>query len=229
MVDRDFTGFDIRVWQTDSIPAHVFQQVQGVFAENYRDANQAYLEKNAGKLRFMTTAQDSASGRMAGFALGECRVIDLPRLGPANVNLAGLCCVSPDYRRHGLFGRLEGLALGAYQPPPADRSLSCGRCAHPASFRNFFRNPNAVPHYGRRPTAWQREVGTAIAHAYGSPGFDPETFVVRGSGVPIGWPVIEIEATEEEWAIFKPVDRAKGDSLLGIAWNPGPPPGWLDE
>ena len=108
MVERDFSGFDIRVWQTDSIPADVFEQVKGVFAENYREANLAYLEKNAGKLRFMTTANDLSSGRMAGFALGECRVIDLPRLPASVVNLAGLCCVSPDYRRHGLFGRLEG-------------------------------------------------------------------------------------------------------------------------
>ena len=43
MVERDFSGFDIRVWQTDSIPADVFEQVKVVFAENYRDANIAYL------------------------------------------------------------------------------------------------------------------------------------------------------------------------------------------
>jgi hypothetical protein len=24
------------------------------------------------------------------------------------------------------------------------------------------------------------------------------------------------------------VDRTKGDSLLGIAWAPAPPPGWLE-
>jgi hypothetical protein len=225
MAERDFSAFDFRVWQTDSVPEEVFRQVQGVFAENYREANQAYLEKNLGKLRFLTTAHDR-EGCLAGFALGECRVIDLPRLPASNVNLAGLCCVSPAFRRHGLFGQLEGLALGAYKPPPAERYLSCGRCAHPASFRNFFRNADAVPHLGKIPSEWQQEVGTAIAAAYGSPGFDPLTFRVRGSGVPIGWPVIEIEATPEEWEIFKPVDRSKGDSLLGIAWNPGPPEGW---
>lgn len=225
MAERDFSAFEIRVWQTDSVPEEVFRQVQGVFAENYREANQAYLEKNIGKLRFLTTAHDK-EGRLAGFALGECRVIDLPRLPASNVNLAGLCCVSPDFRRHGLFGRLAGLALGAYKPPPAERYLSCGRCAHPASFRNFFRNPDAVPHLGKVPTEWQQEVGRAVVEAYGSPGFDPLTFRVHGSGVPIGWPVIEIEATPEEWEIFKPVDRSKGDSLLGIAWNPGPPDGW---
>ena len=227
MADRDFSAFEFRVWQTDSVPDEIVQQVKVVFAENYRDANETYLDKNLGKLRFLTTGHHR-DGRMAGFALGECRVIDLPRLPAAVVNLAGLCCVSPDFRRHGLFGRLEGLALGAYAPPPAERYLSCGRCAHPASFRNFFRNLAAVPHRSHAPTEWQKEVGTAVAEAYGSPGFDPETFVVKGSGIPIGWPLIEIEATPEEWEMFAAVDRTKGDSLLGIAWAPGPPEGWLD-
>ena len=76
------------------------------------------------------------------------------------------------------------------------------------------------------PNEWQREVGAAIAEAYGSPGFDPETFVVSGSGVPIGWPVMEIEAAPEEWEVFEHVDRSKGDSLLGIRWVDTAPEGW---
>lgn len=219
--------FNFAVVQTDGVPAELFAAVKQLFAENYRDANLAYLEKNLGKLRFLSTATD-ASGELAGFALGEARVIDLPRAPASNVHLAGLCCVGMAYRRHGLFHLLERLALGAHKLPPAERSLSCGRTAHPASFRGFFANPAAVPHPGRAPSEWQREVGIVIAEAYGSPGFDPETFVVKGSGAPIGWPVIEIEATPEEWEMFKTVDRAKGDSLLGIAWQPTPPEGWLE-
>ena len=221
------TEFAFAVFPTDRVPEETFTAVRRLFAENYRDANLAYLERNLGKLRFLSTAT-TANGELAGFALGEARVIDLPRAPKTNVHLAGLCCVGTAYRRHGLFRRLEGFALGARALPPAQRSLSCGRTAHPASFRGFFSNPAAVPHLGRRPTDWQREVGVSIAEAYGSPGFDPETFVVKGSGTPIGWPVIDIEATPEEWEMFKPVDRAKGDSLLGIAWRPAPPEGWLE-
>jgi hypothetical protein len=91
------------------------------------------------------------------------------------------------------------------------------------------RNPSAVPRRGHRPTRWQRAVGTAIAEAYGSPGFDPETFVVRGSGRPVGFPAIEIDATPEEWDLFAPVNRQAGDSLLGIAWNPDAPAGWSED
>lgn len=220
--------FTIEVYETDKVPAPVFDAIRQLFAENYREANHAYLEKNLGKLRYVSVATDVASGRAAGFALGEARVIDLPGAPASNVRLAGLCCVGMDFRRHGLFGKLEGRAIGLEKLPPAERFLSCGRTAHPASFRNFFRNPEAVPHPGRVPSEWQQAVGVAIAEAYGSAGFDPLTFVVKGSGVPIGWPVIEIEATPEEWEMFKHVDRAKGDSLLGIAWSPTPPRGWLD-
>ncbi len=227
MVEGDGVAFVLEVLQTDRVDAATFAEVKAVFGENYRDANQAYLEKNLGKLRYLSVAR-APDGRMAGFALAEARVIDLPRLPASNVHLAGLCCVSPDFRRHGLFGRLEGLALGANKLPPADRYLSCGRTAHPVSFRNFFKNPAAVPRSGTTPTEWQQAVGVAITEAYGSTGFDPLTFVVKGSGVPIGWPVIEVEATAAEWEMFKAVDRSKGDSLLGIAWNPGPPEGWMD-
>ncbi len=220
-------SFSFEITATDRVPESLFAEVKRVFGENYRDANFGYLEKNLGKLRYLATATNDA-GALAGFALAEARVIDLPRAPGSNVHLAGLCCVSAAFRRHGLFRKLESAALGANRLPAAERYLSCGRTAHPASFRGFYSNPAAVPGPGRIPTEWQQEVGIAIAEAYGSPAFDPTTFVVAGSGVPIGWPVIEIEATAEEWEMFKPVDRSKGDSLLGIAWNPGPPAGWTD-
>ncbi len=226
MVAEEPPEFRFTVFQSDSVPAEVFQQVADVFRENYREANVGYLEKNLGKLRFLSTAYDE-SGQMAAFAMGESRVMDLPGTPASSVRLAGLCCVSPPFRRPGLFGRMEGLVLGAYELPPTERSLSCGRCAHPASFRGFARNPYAVPKRGLVPSAWHREVGAAIAEAYGSPGFDPDTFVVAGSGVPIGWPIIDIEASPEEWELFAPVDRSRGDSLLGIGWQGSAPDGWV--
>jgi hypothetical protein len=219
--------FTLELFETANVPSDVFAGVQQLFAGNYREANQAYLEKNLGKLRHLSVAR-AADGRLAGFALGEFRVIDLPRAPQTGVRLAGLCCVGTEFRRHGLFGKLETLAIGVPRESAQKLHLSAGRTAHPASFRNFFRNPAAVPHAGRRPSQWQQEVGAAVAEAYGSPGFDPETFVVKGSGVPIGWPVIEVEATSEEWEMFTAVDRAKGDSLLGIAWYPEAPVGWLE-
>ena len=49
-------------------------------------------------------------------ALGDMRVVDLPRLPQQAVAMAGICCVAPEYRRRGLlsdqphprFGRALG-------------------------------------------------------------------------------------------------------------------------
>ena len=220
---------DLHCYPTARLPEDVIDDVRQLFAENYRDANLEYLEKSVSKLRFLSLAKDE-NGTPAGFALGETRVMDLPRLPGTVVRLAGLCCVSPHFRRRRLFGALEGLALAAHADIALreGQQLSCGRMAHPASFRGMSASPSAVPKRGAVPTRWQQEVGQVIAEAYGSPGFDPLTFRVHGSGVPIGWPIIEIEATPEEWEVFAAVDRTKGDSLLGISWGNDPPLGWND-
>jgi hypothetical protein len=141
--------------------------------------------------------------------------------------MAGICCVSPEYRRRGLFGEVEMRSIRAAGPPrEVRRFLNTGRMAHPASFRFMSRSPAVVPKRGETPTAWQQAVGAAIAEAYGVEEFDPLTFVVKGSGVPIGYPVMDVDATTEEWGMFRHVDRSRGDSLLGIAWAPDPPEGW---
>lgn len=218
--------FTFRVVATTRIGEDDLSAVKALFAENYQAANLAYLEKSLGKLRYLAMATDPA-GTPAGFALGESRILDLPLLPGTTVRLAGLCCVGAAYRRQGLFGRLETLALAEGRLSTGERSLSTGRMAHPASFRGMSQNPWVVPRRGVRPTRWQQAVGAAIAAAYGSP-FDPETFVCKGSGVPIGYPVIELDCAPDEWELFAPVDRSKGDSLLGMAWTPTSPPGWDD-
>jgi hypothetical protein len=61
---------------------------------------------------------------------------------------------------------------------------------------------------------------------YGVSGFDPDTFVCAGSGVPIGYPRIDMDVGPEEWDVFAPVNRERGDSLLGLCWIPDAPEGW---
>ena len=95
-----------------------------LFRANYREANVAYLEKSFGTLKHVAFALSGETP--AGFALGETRIIDLPRLRGQSVALAGICCVAPEFRRRGLFGQLERAAMmasGIQQPP----WLSCGR------------------------------------------------------------------------------------------------------
>jgi hypothetical protein len=216
--------FRLRVLDTASADSADFAAVISLFESNYRQANSAYIEKSLANLGYLALAfQDE---KPVAFALGESRVMDLPGLPRQVVDLAGICCVDPAFRRRGLFGRLESLVLAAAELPRPERWLVCGRVAHPASFRGLSRSPHVVPRANVTPTPWQQEVGQAIAAAYGVVSFDASTFVCCGSGTPVGYPAIDIEATAEEWEIFKPVNRDRGDSLLAITWSPNAPPGW---
>jgi hypothetical protein len=222
---RDFSAFDFRTMPSvDLAPADI-DVIMALFESNYREANRAYLERSLTKLRYTTIAFHGATP--AAFALGEARIIDLPRIPEQFVSLAGICCVAPEFRRRGLFGETEARCMRASAlPVHPQRNLSCGRLAHPATIHLMAQNPSAFPRRGVTPTPWQQEVGIAIAAAYGTPAFDPLTFVCKGAGVPIGYPVLEVEATPEEWEVFRPVNRSRGDSLLGMAWWPDAPPGW---
>jgi len=224
MKDRDFSSFDFRVVEADKASSQEIDAAFALFEMNYRQANRAFLEKSLRVLRYLALAEHQ--GAPAGFAIADCRVMDLPRLPAQAVNLAGICCIAPQFRRLGLFPELEGRAIGAAGVEDRSRRLSCGRMAHPAAMRILIWSPTAIPKAGVRPTAWQQEVGQAIAQAYGVHDFDPETFVCIGSGVPTGYPRIEVQVEPQEWEIFRTVNRDRGDALLGLMWTPDAPPGW---
>jgi hypothetical protein len=223
-VARDLSGLDLTVKETDALSEAERDTVLALFRSTYRRANPAFLEKSLERLRFAALAHQR--GNAVGFALAETRLMDLPRLPAQVVSLAGICCVEKEHRRRGLFGELERLAFSAREVPGAPRRLFCGRMAHPAALRTIGRIPTVLPKPGHRPTPWQQEVGQAIAEAYGVHGFDPETFVCIGAGEPIGYPDIDQEVEPQEWEVFEPVDRDRGDALLAIAWAPDTPPGW---
>ncbi len=216
---------DTRVVRTDALTKDDLDMVHQLFGQSYRQANRAYLEKSFSRLRYIAVA--TAGNTPAGFAVADTVETDLPRMsGPQVVNLAGICCVAPEFRRIGLFRKLEGLAAGASGVSRAGkRVLVCGRMAHPASFRTISRSPAVIPKYGVLLSDWQKEIGLSVAELYGV-NLDPETMVVIGEGVPIGYPIIEQDVTEEEWLPFQVVNRDRGDSLLGITWSPDAPEGW---
>jgi hypothetical protein len=223
-MSHDVSGFDFEVREAASIPARHRERVLGLFRANYRDASPAFVGKSLSVLRHVAFAYHD--GEAVGFAFGESRVMDLPRLPEQLVSLAGLCCIAPEFRRRGLFRELSRLAMAWDALSEHTRRLFCGRMAHPAAMRNMARLASVVPRPGARPTPWHQEVGQAIAEAYHVFGFDPETFVCIGEGRPIGTPRIEFEVEPQEWEAFAAVNRDRGDALLAIAWLPDSPPGW---
>ncbi len=217
--------FDIQVYRTAEMPEGEAEHVHELFGRTYRQANHDYLDRSLATLNHVAVARDD--GRFVGFALGDCLRTALPRMADLQtVTLGGIGCISQAYRRQGLFGHLEQLATRASGvADTGSRRLSCGRMAHPASFQSMARNPSVVPKLGVMTTEWQREVGLRIAELY-RVNLDPATFVVQGSGTPIGYPNIEIDVPASSWRIFENVDRDRGDSLLGVAWFPDSPDGW---
>jgi hypothetical protein len=202
------------------------QAVFELFHASYRNANDSYLERSLHALGAIAIAQ-TPDGELVGFALGESRTLDVPRLGNRLVSLAGIACVDPRWRRRGLFSALAGPLLDG-SPDTGGERLAAGRVAHPASYRSFAL-PSAVPRPGLSLTSWHKEVGAVVAAAYGAHDFDAEHFVCIGEGAGPGEPIVDIEGvTDEERGLFEYVDRRRGDGLLVIGWFPSAPDGWLD-
>ena len=138
-------NLDTRVIKTAELTSSDLQIIHDLFDLAYQQANHGYIDQSITKLRFLALAHDQA--KPVGFALGDAVITPLPRMAePQCVILAGICCIDPGYRRLGLFTYLESLAIreGSLMKP-GKRSLSCGRMAHPASFRIIRRNPSVVP------------------------------------------------------------------------------------
>ncbi len=224
MPQLDISGFEFKTVPTADVSAEDRALMHEQFDACYREANHEHLDKSLTVLRYVSFAW--RDGKPAAFGIADSLVIDLPRLPQTTLTLGGLCCVLPDFRRHGLFAALMGRSIAAGEIRSQERMLTVGRMAHPGAFRMLAVRPSIVPKPGIAPTPWQQEVGQAVADVYGVENFDPETFVCVGSGKPIGYPVMELTAEEHEFVVFEPVDRDRGDALLGIAWSPDAPEGW---
>jgi hypothetical protein len=217
-------ALEFRTLTGDALSDEDRSRVFDLFDACYRDANHVYLERTLERLRYVTLASDGE--RLVGFGTGEQRVADLPGLPKTNMTLGGLSCVATEYRRQGLVLEMGRRNMERGNASHGERRLVCARNAHPAAFAMFRFNATVVPRTDAVPTPWQREVGQAVADIYGAEHFDPDTFVCVGSGDPIGYPILEMNTTPEEWEVFEPVDRDRGDTLLGIVWLPDAPAGW---
>ncbi len=213
----DIKDIDLRVTSTEALSSDDLARVHELFNHSYHQANHSYLEKSFDRLRYISLAVFREE--LVGFGVADAVESKLPRLTePQIVLMGGICCVASNYRRIGLFNKLEKTALEASDMMrPAPRYLACGRMAHPASFRVISQTPAVIPKFGVPLSAWQKEIGLKVAELYGVT-INPETLVVIGDGSPCGYPKVSSEVAEEEWLPFKTVDRDRGDSLLGITW-----------
>lgn len=222
----DIKEINFRAIPTYALSSDDLVRVRQLFNQAYHQANYSYLEKSFNQLRYITLAD--YRGELVGFGVADAVETSLPRMAePQIVLLGGISCVASTFRRLGLFTELEKMSIEASDMMrPAPQYLVCGRMAHPASFRVINQTPAVIPKPGVPLSKWQQEVGLKVAELYGVT-IDPETLVVIGDGAPCGYPKVTSEVSEDEWLPFKPVNRDRGDSLLGITWFLNTPAGWL--
>lgn len=222
------TGVKIAVTSAAKLSESQHKGLHRLFDIAYEAADHDYLERSLTKLGSVSMAfADDDDGQLVGFSLGDVRTLELPSVGPTPAMLAGLACIDPTRRRLGLFRYLSNLSLrAAGTVPPGRLALGAGRMAHPASMRIFAVAPTLVPKAGQTPSPLQQTVGRVVADAYGVADFDPETFVCRGLGKPIGFPRMSQEVEAHEWDVFSPVNRGRGDSLLALIWHGEAPIDW---
>jgi len=113
-------------------------------------------------------------------------------------------------------------------PPSGDGGVPCvgHRASTALSWLRARRSPRKLRHDGHPPVARseaRRQSDSVAARGRRGGG---RSLWRRRRGVPIGYPVLDIEVAPEEWEIFATVDRSRGDSLLGLCWFPDAPPDW---
>lgn len=204
-------------------------QLHAVFAATYTDPDPDYLDGQLATMQAVGMATES--GEVIAFTLYGWAEIDLPVIGTRGVGFPGLACVRPTTRRQGLAGSCAGAAGPIALAGPMD--LTVTKLATPASLRLAVRAiasvrwPTADAPFALQlqPTPTQVLVTAALAQAVGC--HSAKGAVCVGHGRPIGYPNVEPEVTPEMAALFEPVDRSRGDSLLWIAWVAPPPPEWF--
>ena len=216
----------ISVVSAGRIDSSLRRRIEVLFDATYAEANFDYLEKSAATCGHLAIAENE--GDLVGFSFGDSVRSDLPGFDSTqSVALAGIACIDPSVRNRGLFFKLATEAMNAGGAvDPSRPFLFAGRMAHAITYRAMAKGADTtVPAFGRPISDWHKSVGIRVAELLRST-VDPETFVVRGDGAPVGFPRVEYEASPEEEALFANVDRENGDSLLSMCWLPSGPEGW---
>jgi hypothetical protein len=217
---------EVTTQSVHDLTAEQIDQILALFNASYADADHSYILSSFEVMGWIALATNGPV--LAGFAIGDVKLVELPRLeGPCPVATHGIGCIDDNFRRQGLFTRLEKAVVGASgMLQPDSRHLHCGRIAHPATYR-FFKHVGVgcLPDPDRALSPWHTEMVEAVAALYGSAVY-PGTCIVIGKGKPIGFPRINVEASEAELSLFEDVDRNRGDALLAMSWSPEVPAGW---
>lgn len=211
---------------------HELRGIHDLFDRAYRDGDHSYLHAQLARLALGLAWQD---GSVIGFNLAGKFRVDLPIVGARCLWSQGLTCVDPTTQRRGVARNLPAVTERGFVET-SEHDAYVARYAHPASLLGSLQI-NGSPWPGRNveemsssyssATAVQRLVGRAVAAHLGSDDYDEDHWVCRGTGRPVGDPVVSIDAPSGAWEFFSSADRARGDTVLGLHWATDPPASWF--
>lgn len=205
--------------------------VLGLFERSFGDADPRHLLPQFERMNEMLVMRDAE--QLIGFGFSRTEQLSLPVLGPTWIGSSGTVCVDPAYRRLGLADGATMMTNVALRPDP---SMLIFHFATPVTIHAALRNLDA-PWPGRdvhemeaayaAPTATQRAVGEFLADDAGASGYDADNWVLIGDGHPSGHAVEPDRLDPAYGRLFAPVDRTRGDTLLGPFWLVEPPEAWF--
>lgn len=132
-------GIELSTQAAHDLTEGQIAQIMALFDAAYAEADHSYLLSSFDVMGWIALAMNGSM--LAGFAIGDAKLVELPRIeGRCPVATYGISCIDDSFRRMGLFTRLEKAVVGANGVlQPDTLYLHCGRTAHPATYR-FFKN-----------------------------------------------------------------------------------------
>ena len=175
------------------------------------------LSKQRDEWVLITQVRDG--GKLLGFSF-----CTLERIGGTPCLLWGLSSVKRTSKRDSVLRAMCGDQFRRAVLAFPDEDVLIGtRFIDPGAFQSFKGLEDICPRPGHKNSGEERAWSRRLAKRFGAEGrIDDRTFIVTGDGSPSG--VTDFEALKPETidsevaAFFQPLDRKRGDCLIGFGW-----------
>jgi hypothetical protein len=210
------------------------EEVCALFERSYGDPDRHHIER---QFETMTSIVRGRTGdQLTTFSFDRTTTLTLPVIGPTTIHQSGTLCMDPDYQRMG-YVKNGAAVVGILSVGEEPASLGVHHFATPVTLHaNLQMLPNSWPGTDvgsvirayAAPTSTQRAIGHRLAEDADAADYDEEHWVLIGTGRSPGEAATAVGLDPAYDQLFKHVNRARGDTLLGPFWQTQPPAVWFD-
>jgi hypothetical protein len=195
-----------------------FEELADMCAEGDAEIGVGLISKQAEEWVLITLAREN--GKLKGFSFST-----LERIGGTPSVLIGVASVKRTSKRDSILrGIVQDQLRRAVLAFPDEDVLVGARFATPSGFEAFRQLDDVVPRPDHKASGEERAWGRRLAKRFGieNGNYDDRTFVAKGDGSQPS--VVDHESLKPDAipadvvALFDPVDRTRGDSLIAFGW-----------